>query len=310
MLKAKLRVPVISKNTISRKRVLEKLQQLPEYKLALVVAPAGYGKTTAVLELLQYCRLPAAWLSLDRQDDSPAAFWRYVFAAVESVAGGIGRDAEYAFASRELMDANIHINILIERLTEAPSDFLLVLDDLHLIGNRTILLGLSYLIDYLPPKMHLIFISRSEPELKLARHRITGQILRVDERDLRFDEADIAGFYRAKGYALGSDDLKEVGNYTEGWAAALVAVAMSMQTEGSGCDAIAALKRSSRDIGGVFKGRGFKLLGAGKAGFCHKNLHLGDSFGAALRCRDRRRQRAPDAGGDQRKKWVPAAAGR
>jgi len=253
LLKAKLRTPSINKNTVSREKIMEKLQHIPEYKFISVVAPAGYGKTTAILDWLGKCGLPAAWLSLDANDNSPIVFWRYICAALDGIAAGISKDMEYVFSSRDLMNANMHISILLDRLSEVNSDFLLVLDDLHLISNPDVMQDLSFFIDYLPAGMHLISISRAAPELKLAKRRIAGHILRVDENDLRFGEEDIFSFYRARGYVLDNDAVKKVKSYTEGWVAALVAVAMSMEYEQNSTDTIAVLARSSRDIGEYLK---------------------------------------------------------
>lgn len=174
-------------------------------------------------------------------------FWRYVCAALDKIVGGIAEDTEYVRASSEMVKAHIHLNILIDRLAEAPTDFLLVLDDLHEISEPSILKGLSYLMDYLPAKMHLILISRREPELDLARQRIKWQAQRLGEQDLRFQEEEISRFYQARGYSLPEEELKKVESYTEGWAAAMVAVAMSMEHAGGG-NALAALPQSSRDI--------------------------------------------------------------
>lgn len=248
MLRAKLHAPTINKNIISREKLLVRLLHAQECRLTLVTAPAGYGKTTAVLDWLGKCGLPSAWVSLDSHDNDPMTFWQYVCTSLEDITGGIIKDTEYVFSSQELMKANIHIDILIDRLMEVQSDFLLVLDDLHLINAPSILLGLSYLIDYLPTKMHLIFISRTLPELELAKHRIKWQAQRLAEEDLRFNKEEISQFYQARGYSLPDDDVKKVERYTEGWAAAMVAVAMSMETDCGSSDAVAALTRSSRDI--------------------------------------------------------------
>ncbi len=251
MFKAKLHVPTTNKNVISREKLLTKLRHVQDHRLTIVTAPAGYGKTTAVLGWLGKCNLTSAWVSLDDKDNDPVTFWRYVCASLESIAGGITQDTEYVFSSQELIKANIHIDILIDRLSRIASDFLLVLDDLHLIDSASILTGLSYLIDYMPEKMHLIFISRSLPELDLAGRRIKWQIQRLDEEDLRFEEEEILRFFQARGIALETHELKAVESYTEGWAAALVAVTLSM--EGGSQDAIAALSHSSRDIGRYLK---------------------------------------------------------
>jgi LuxR family maltose regulon positive regulatory protein len=248
VLRAKLQAPTINKNIVSREKLLQKLQRGSESKLTLVIAPAGYGKTTAVLDWLKNSDLPSAWLSLDAHDNNPVLFWRYFCAALDTIAGGISKSAEYVLASPELLKANIQINILIDHLVELKSDFLLVLDDLHLISDPTILEGLSYLISYLPEKMHLIIISRTEPGLETGKHRIKWQMERLDQKDLRFRDAEIARFFQARGFSLESDALKKVESYTEGWAAALVAVAMSLDDEKGSRDAIGALAQSSRDI--------------------------------------------------------------
>lgn len=177
--------PEINQYLISRQRLHQKLNNSLMCKLTIVIAPAGYGKTTAVLDWLGKCGLTAAWLSVDSYDNNPVVFWQYVCTALDGISGGISKDTEYVFSSMELLKANIHINILIDRLSEVKSDFLLVLDDLHLITDSSILEGLSYLIDYLPAKMHLVFISRTEPEMKLAKYRIKWQTQRLAERDLR-----------------------------------------------------------------------------------------------------------------------------
>ncbi len=240
--------PGVNPYLICRHRLHQRLEQSLTSKLTLVVAPAGYGKTTTVLDWLGKSGLPAAWVSLDSYDNNPMVFWRYVSAALDGIVNGLSKETEYVFSSHELLKANIHINILIDQLSEVQSDFLLVLDNLHLITDPSILQGLSYLIDYLPANMHLVFISRTEPELDLARHRIKWQIKKLDEKDLRFEKEEIFRFYQARGYTLENDDVKKVETYTEGWAAALVAVAMSMEDAIGRNDVIHALPRSSRDI--------------------------------------------------------------
>ncbi len=273
MLKTKLHAPAINQNIISREKLLPKLGHARECKLTLVTAPAGYGKTTAVLDWLGKCGLSYAWVSLDAGDNDPATFWRYVGTALDGIARGIGKDTEYVLASREMLKANIQLNIIIDRLSEVQSDFLLVLDDLHLISDPSILTGLSYLIDYIPSKMHLVFISRTEPELELARHRIKWQIQRLEEEDLRFGEDEISRFYQARGITLELSDLKKVESYTEGWAAALVAVTLSMGG-GGGHDAIEALSRSSRDIGQYLRDEVIRTWSSEKQAFAIKTSIL------------------------------------
>jgi LuxR family maltose regulon positive regulatory protein len=273
LLQAKLHAPTINKNIISREKLLAKLQYAKEGKLTLVMAPAGYGKTTAVLDWLGKCGLPFAWLSLSERDNHYKTFWEYICATLDGIADGISKETEYVFSSREMMDAGVHLNILIDRLSERSSDFLLVLDDLHLIKDPSILAGLSYLIDFLPPKMHLIFISRTEPELDLSRHRIKWQIQRLETEDLRFSEDEILRFYQSKGVTLENDELKAVESHTDGWIAALVAAALSME-DGGGHSAIEALPRSGRDIDRYLRDEVFAAWAPQKQSFAMKTSIL------------------------------------
>lgn len=135
LLQTKLQMPRTLSGLVARPRIHACLDEELRSKLTLVVAPAGYGKTTAVLDWLGRCGLPAAWLSVDAYDNNPVQFWQYVCSALDIIAVGVRRDTEYVFASRELLQANIHINILIDRLAEVQSDFLLVLDDLHAVTD-------------------------------------------------------------------------------------------------------------------------------------------------------------------------------
>ncbi len=273
MLRAKLHAPTINKNIISREKLLAKLGNAKESKLTLVMAPAGYGKTTAVLDWLGKCGLPFAWLSLSERDNHPMNFWEYVCAALDGIVDGISKETEYVFSSQEMMDAGVHLNILIDRLSERSSDFMLVLDDLHLIKDPSILAGLSYLIDFLPEKMHLIFISRTEPELNLSRHRIKWQIQRLETEDLRFSEDEILRFYQSKGITLENDELKAVESYTDGWIAALVAAALSVE-DGDGHSAIEALLCTGRDIGRYLKDEVFAAWTPQKQSFAMKTSIL------------------------------------
>lgn len=107
--------PGINQYLISRQRLHQRLNNSLKSKLTMVIAPAGYGKTTAVLDWLGKCGLPVAWLSVDDYDNNPSIFWRYVCTVLDGISDCISKDAEYVFFSLELLKANIHINLLIRR---------------------------------------------------------------------------------------------------------------------------------------------------------------------------------------------------
>ncbi len=163
LLKTKYNKPGLNNNTIPRKAVWEKLDHSLDCKLTVVTAPAGYGKTTAVLEWLRDIPLPSGWVSLDAGDNDPLTFWQYCFAALETVCPVSSKEASYVFSSQELFRSNLHLNILLDSLSALQSDCLLILDDFHLITNAAILEAISHFISYLPTNMHIILTSRTSP---------------------------------------------------------------------------------------------------------------------------------------------------
>ena len=229
LLKAKYTIPGINRRIIPRLLLNEKLAPALSHKLTLITAPAGYGKTTAVLKWLQEISVPSAWLSLDSGNNDPRLFWKYFCAALESISDGITKAADYVFASPELFAANMHLNILLDRLSGLNSAFVFVLDDLHLITNQEILDSLSFFISYLPSNMHLVLISRTEPHMKLTKLGLKEDLLRLRSGDLRFNALEIRQYFKARGYSLQEENIQSIETYTEGWAAALAAVALSFQ---------------------------------------------------------------------------------
>ena len=274
MLQAKLHTPAIGKNLICREKLLQRLRVVPEHKLTLVTAPAGYGKTTLVMQWLEQCSLPSAWLSLDVKDNSPGVFWRYVCMALDSIVNGVSKATDYTFTSQDMLKANVHLNILIDKLAQAESDFILAVDDLHYITDPAVLDGLSYLIDYLPAKMHLVLISRSSPDINLARLRFKWQIPHLEEKDLRFGEEDIFRFYQARGINLVAGAVKKVKSYTEGWVTALVAVAMTIEDHEGNRDVIAGLEGCVNDIEQYFNNEVLSVWSDEKKDFAVKTSIL------------------------------------
>lgn len=231
LLITKYSLPGLNKHQVTRRILNDKLNDSLSHKLTLITAPAGYGKTTAVLKWLETVTTPAAWLSLDSEDNDAIFFWRYFCAALESILSSISKDTDYVFASQELLKAKVHLSIFIDSLTNASSDFLLLLDDFHFITNQTILDDLTHLITYLPANLHLILISRTAPQLKLVKLSLKGDLLLIRAKDLRFSSVEIYQYYQARGYFLQKEEVQKIESYTEGWAAALVAVTLSLKDE-------------------------------------------------------------------------------
>lgn len=230
-LKTKCSVPKLNKVLLPRRVPNLMLDQSQSHKLTIITAPAGCGKTTAVLKWLETAPLPAAWLSIDTDDNDPLVFWRYFCAALDNITPGISKDTEYIFKSQELFKANMHISILIDTLSNRGYHFFLILDDLHMITNPAVYDGLSYLLTYMPENMHLVMISRVKPCFNLERLALKEDLIRIGPKELRFRTEEITQYYKARGYFLQNEEIKKIESYTEGWAAALVAVALYIKDE-------------------------------------------------------------------------------
>lgn len=231
LLKNSFNAPLVNKSIIRRDTIMSKFDPARERRLTLVSAPAGYGKTTAVFDWLRCCGLPAVWMSLNEYNNALSTFWRGVCHAFDDVIPGIRQNSEYILTSPELLHANMQTILLSDVISAEERDFALVLDDIHLISDPLILKGLSYFIEYLPANLHLILISRTEPDLELAKYRIKWQMQTIDEDDLRFHKDDIFRFYQTRGFHLKADEVERLEKYTEGWAASLVAIAMALEKD-------------------------------------------------------------------------------
>lgn len=234
LVKTKYAMPRVSPYVFSRPRLHNKLNSALNQKLTLITAPVGYGKTTAVYEWLSAVKVPSAWFTVDENDNNAIIFWKYVFAALDQVAPGLRADAEYLFSSQELLKANIPLNTLINRLAELDKDVVLVIDDLHLIKDETILEGLSYLVRYMPRRMHLILVGREMPQLALAQDELRSQVLKLGIEALEFKKGDILQFFDLRGRHFEPEQIKQIQEYTAGWPAALVALAMSLENSPDG----------------------------------------------------------------------------
>ncbi len=233
LLKTKYTIPGTGRLLLPRRELTHRLGEALGKKLMVITAPAGYGKTTAVLKWLETVSIPHAWLSIDDGDNDALTFWRYFATALDGISNGIIRATEYIFASQELFKANLHLNILIDILANTDSNFLLVLDDLHLIKNPSVYDGLSFFISYMPANMRLVLISRTEPQLKLTRLGMKEDLVRIRTEELRFGAEEILQYFKARGFFLQKDEVEIIEGYTEGWAAALVAVVLSLKSDKS-----------------------------------------------------------------------------
>ena len=171
-----------------------------------------------------------AWLSLDERDNDPTRFLTYLVAAlqtlalsdVEGIAAGIGAGVLAALQAPQPPPAEALLTVLINEITTVPESFVLVLDDYHLIEAKPVDDALAFLVEHLPPQMHLVIATREDPQLPLARLRGRGQLTELRAADLRFTPSEAAEFLnRAMGLNLSAEDIAALEARTEGWIAGL-----------------------------------------------------------------------------------------
>ena len=193
-------------------------------------APAGFGKTTLVSEWVAGCGKPVAWLSLDEGDKDLSRFLVYLVAALQGVAPNLGAGALRALESPQPPSTEALLTVLLNEITAVPDSFVLVLDDYHMIDARAVDQALAFLLEHLPPQMHLVITTREDPKLPLARLRARGQMTELRAADLRFTISEAAEFLEGvMGLNLSAEDVALLDIRTEGWIAGLQLVALSVQ---------------------------------------------------------------------------------
>jgi LuxR family transcriptional regulator, maltose regulon positive regulatory protein len=230
ILATKLYIPPPRSKIVLRPRLLERLNEGLSSKLTLISAPAGFGKTTLVSEWIAGCGRPAAWLSLDEGDNDPTRFLIYVIAALQKIAASIGTESLGALQTPQPPPAQAILTALLNEIAAVPDDFVLVLDDYHVVDCKDVDHALAFLLEHLPPQMHLLIITRGDPSLPLARLRARCQLAEIRAADLRFTPDEAAEFLnQVMGLALSPQDIAALETRTEGWIAGLQMAAISMQ---------------------------------------------------------------------------------
>src|SRR5512137_2204756 len=210
ILATKLYIPPPRPGLVPRPRLIERLNEgLPSgRRLTLISASAGFGKTTLVSEWVASCGQPVAWLSLDEGDHDPIRFLTYLVAALQMIAANTGSRVLSVLQSPQPPSTESILTTLINEITTIPDNFIFVLDDYHMIDSKPVDNALAFLLEHLPPQMHLVITTREDPDLPLARLRATGQLTELRAADLRFTPTEAAEFLNlAMSLQLSSEDI-------------------------------------------------------------------------------------------------------
>src|SRR5829696_4961890 len=252
LLLTKLSVPSARPSLVTRPRLSERLEEELGGKLTLISAPAGFGKTTLLsmwLAVSSRRGRSAVWLSLDPGDNDPTRFWRYFIAVADRLYPGAGDTALLLLQSSQAPPIEAILTTLLNELTELPADAVLVLDDYHLIESRTIHEALAFLIEHLPPQVHLVISTRADPPLPLSRLRARGEMAELRASDLRFTtEETMAFLQKTVGSRLSAEEVAELQERTEGWVAGLQLAALALRDRFDTSNFIAAFTGSNRYV--------------------------------------------------------------
>ena len=230
LLSTKLVAPTGRRPGVGRQVLLDRLDRFSG-KLTVVVAPAGWGKTTL---LRDWRRRPhtstTAWFSVDAADNDAVRFWSYAIAALQSVAPGCGARALSSLVAQGSGAPDTFLPDLVDAIDGLDEDVVLVVDDYHLVSNSQILRSVEFLVHHLPPELRLVIATRTDPALPLARLRVRGDVHELRAADLRFTDAETAALFNdVLGMPLSETDVAGLQQRTEGWAAGLCLAGLSMR---------------------------------------------------------------------------------
>ncbi|HEX6540932.1 MAG TPA: hypothetical protein VF040_04195, partial [Ktedonobacterales bacterium] len=239
LLATKLFIPPIRPNLVPRPRLLSQLEVGLRGPLTVIVAPAGWGKTSllsawcAQAERIHNdgeCIRQVAWVSLDAADNDPVRFWTYILTALDTTCAGVADEALAGLRSPQPPPVELILTLLLNGLAMLPSDVVLVLDDYHAIEAESIHASVAFLLDHQPPRFHLVVVTREDPPLPLARRRAHGAVTELRAADLRFTREETAHFLSAAlGMPLATEVVEALEARSEGWVVGLQLAALSLQ---------------------------------------------------------------------------------
>jgi ATP/maltotriose-dependent transcriptional regulator MalT len=232
LLVSKIAAPLLQPGIVTRSRLLARLDESVVKPLSVVVAPAGWGKTSLLAEWAFRAgeHTPVAWLTLDETDDEPNSFWTHVTAALRTIAPEIGDRVLAALRVPGIDPLEVALPTLLNDLAASQTQQVLILDDYHVLTDVRIHEGLEFFLSYLPPAQRLVIAARFDPPLPLARMRARGQLTEIRATDLRFSSAEAGSLVSSVGQVkIGAPALDALVARTEGWAVGLKLVALAIR---------------------------------------------------------------------------------
>ena len=255
LLSAKLMTPRPGATAVVRTRLHERLDAAWCHRLTTVVAPAGWGKSTLLATWAQDLgHERAAWLSLDEADDEPVRFWTYALSTLSALAPEVPNDALSLLGAPGFDPLQAALAALLNSLTDCADEYVLILDDYHVLADPVIHESVEFLLTYLPPALHLVIASRTDPPLPLARMRARGELVEVRVADLRCTPAEGAALIAAVAdRGAPATTTVELVSRTEGWPAGLQLAGLALRGSEDPATAAADIRGDQRHILDYFR---------------------------------------------------------
>ncbi|WP_136605603.1 LuxR C-terminal-related transcriptional regulator [Paenibacillus dokdonensis] len=227
---SKLNIPVPILQTVPRDRLIAQMNEGLQRRATFITAPAGYGKTTLATAWARLLTVPVAWLSLDAKDNDAVRFWHYVSKAIEQALGGLSAASQSAAATLGPGHYETFLAALINDLNGLKKQLVLVFDDWHEILDNHILSSVSFFLEYLPPLVHICFVSRTRPQWAKARWSSRDWTNEFQIDHLRFDLSETMDFFQiCTEREMPRDQVERIWDQTEGWVTGLRLAALSMR---------------------------------------------------------------------------------
>ncbi|HRH45654.1 MAG TPA: hypothetical protein PKY82_28700, partial [Pyrinomonadaceae bacterium] len=229
-LMTKLYLPPARQTLVERPQLIEQLNEGLKGRLTIISAPAGFGKTSLVTAWREQNEMPLAWYSLDEEDNDPTCFADYLIGALQTIDEKLGQESAGLLQMSPAPPLKIVLTSLINEISENETEFVLAFDDYHVISEQSIHEALSFFIERLPPHVHALITTRSDPPFPLSRLRARNELKELRSTDLRFGEAEASTFLNGvMKLELTNNDIHALEARTEGWITGLQLSALSLQ---------------------------------------------------------------------------------
>ncbi|WP_290428947.1 LuxR C-terminal-related transcriptional regulator [Paenibacillus andongensis] len=228
ILLTKLNVPHQPTYLVTRDRLFTAMSRTLQCKLTLVTAPPGFGKSTMVSDWIRRRNIRAGWISLETGENDLIRFWGYVIAAFERLQKGIGKKALSLLQSPVAFSIEQMVAWLVNDLFDMEEDFVLILDDFHVLESDDVQRSLHYFLERLPNRIHVCILSRKEPAFPIGALRAKGELNQIGIVEMKFTPSEISAFwYEQTGESADETSLRLLAHRTEGWAAGIQLAALS-----------------------------------------------------------------------------------